>query len=325
MAAPAPEQILGELHKLWASLGEQGRAGNGGGVLRACTMTLVVVAEASEDPQALGETIAALMPEHPARAIVIRLGGGARELEWRVYSQCWTPFGQGRQICCEQVEIAASEDGMADLAPVLMALAAPDLPVALWCRSTRLAAMPQFRRIAAIARKAVLQTATAAELPRLAELAAAGIIAGDLAWTRVTRWREALARMFDNRSHLEVLPRIARVEVAFSEPQETSAWYLGAWVRDALADAGVSAELRVSRQAGAGPLAVELAGEGVRARLVRENERLIATFNQRSTCTSLTQPTDYFLMREELAILRRDPVFERTLASAVRLAYPGGK
>jgi hypothetical protein len=44
--------------------------------------------------------------------------------------------------------------------------------------------------------------------------------------------------------------------------------------------------------------------------------------NELSHCTSLPQPTDYMLMREELAIVRRDPVYDRTLASAVRLAYP---
>ena len=39
-------------------------------------------------------------------------------------------------------------------------------------------------------------------------------------------------------------------------------------------------------------------------------------------CTNLPRPTDYLLMREELGIVRRDAVFERTLASAARLAYP---
>ncbi len=97
----APDHILKELAALWTQEGKQGDAG----VLRACSMTLVVVAEAAEDAGALGETIAALMPEHPARAILIRLqGDGERALSQRVYEQCWMPFGQRRQICCEQIE-----------------------------------------------------------------------------------------------------------------------------------------------------------------------------------------------------------------------------
>src|SRR5947207_6648238 len=83
-------------------------------------MTLVVVAEESEDPSALGETIASLMPEHPARAILIRLrGAGERALSEHVYQQCWKPFGQRQQICCEQIELTASDAALGDLASVL--------------------------------------------------------------------------------------------------------------------------------------------------------------------------------------------------------------
>src|SRR5947207_5249217 len=108
----APEKILRELSQLWIAEAKQGEAG----VLRACSMTLVVLAEESDDPSALGETVAALMPEHPARAILVRLSGKPqRELSERVYTQCWMPFGQRRQICCEQVEITAGDPALADL------------------------------------------------------------------------------------------------------------------------------------------------------------------------------------------------------------------
>ena len=90
----APRHILRELADLWVTLGKQGQDESGAGVLRACTLTLVVLAEASDDAAALGETIAALMPEHPARTIVVRLSGaGERALAERVYAQCWMPFG----------------------------------------------------------------------------------------------------------------------------------------------------------------------------------------------------------------------------------------
>jgi hypothetical protein len=45
----------------------------------------------------------------------------------------------------------------------------------------------------------------------------------------------------------------------------------------------------------------------------------------RSTCANLSAPSEYLLMREELGIGGRDPVFERTLASALRLAYANDK
>jgi hypothetical protein len=46
----------------------------------------------------------------------------------------------------------------------------------------------------------------------------------------------------------------------------------------------------------------------------------VTVVNDQSNCTNLPRPADYHMMREELGIVRRDPVFEATLASAARLA-----
>ena len=59
------------------------------------------------------------MHEHPSRAIVVRVRQCAeRVLEARVFAQCWMPFGGRQQICCEQVEITASPESLADVATV---------------------------------------------------------------------------------------------------------------------------------------------------------------------------------------------------------------
>ena len=322
----APEHILRELADLWVSLGKQGQAESGAGVLRACTLTLVVLAEASDDATALGETIAALMPEHPARTIVVRLSGaGERALAERVYAQCWMPFGERRQICCEQIEITASDAALADLPSVMLPLAAPDLPVIVWSRSARLFEMPPFSAIARMATKVVLDSAGFADPKRtlrlLAETARSGILLGDLAWTRLTRWRETLARLFENRNYLAKLARISSVRVVHDAGSATAAWYMGAWIVDALEDAGASAKVVVGAGPGAASLSVELAGDGFGVSLARREDRLVIAVDHAENCTNLPQPGDYLLMREELGIVRRDAVFERALASAARLAY----
>jgi len=329
-ATLAPDHILKELADLWVSLGKEGQSEGGAGVLRACSMTLVVLAEESEDVANLGETVAALMPEHPARTIVIRLSGaGERTLAERVYAQCWMPFGQRRQICCEQIEITASDAALADLASVVLPLAVPDLPVIVWCRSSRLVDMPEFHAIAAMARKVVLDSAEIPDgrsaLRRLAAVARSGVLLGDFSWTRLTRWREMLAQVFENRRNLALLDHVSSVQVNFGGAYEVAAWYLGAWVLNALADAGVHARLSVSGAPGGRFLRVKLEGEGLRVELARSDDRLAITVNDLSNVTNLPQPTDYLLMREELGIVRNDPVFDRTLASAARLAYPTDK
>jgi glucose-6-phosphate dehydrogenase assembly protein OpcA len=322
----APEHILRELADLWVTLGKQGQAEGGAGVLRACTLTLVVLAEANDDATALGETIAALMPEHPARTIVVKLSGaGERALAERVYAQCWMPFGERRQICCEQIEITVSDAALADLPSVVLPLAAPDLPVIVWSRSARLFEMPLVGAIARMAAKVVVDSAGFADPKRalrlLAETARSGVLLGDLAWTRLTRWREMLARLFENRNYLAKLARISSVRVVYDGEFATAAWYMGAWIVDALEDAGVSAKVVVGAGRGPAPLGVELAGDGFRVELVRREDRLVITVDNAENCANLPQPSDYLLMREELGIVRRDAVFERTLASAARLAY----
>ena len=325
-ATLSPDHILKELSDLWVTLAKPGEAESGAGVLRACSLTLVVLAEESEDVGALGETIAALMPEHPARTIIIRLrGAGDRTLAERVYAQCWMPFGGRRQICCEQVEITASDSALQELPPVVLPLAVPDLPVIVWCRSSRLAGMPEFRRIAAMAHKVVIDSSTMPDPPaalrRLSDVSGRGVMLGDLAWTRITRWRAMLSQVFENRETLALIPGVSKVRVAFAPTYDTAAWYMGAWISDCLG----RPELTVAPEPSVASLRVELTGENLRVELLRQEGRLVAAVNEIRNCTNLTPPTDYLLMREELGIVRRDAVFEKALASAARLAYAGDK
>ena len=322
-ATVAPDSILRELAALWTQQGQQGDAG----VLRACTMTLLVIAEAADDAAALGETVAALMPEHPARAILIRLRGeGERALSQRVYQQCWKPFGQRQQICCEQIEITASDAALADLPSVILPLAVPDLPVILWCQSARLVRRPEFGEIAGMATKVVIDSAAAGDstdaIVCMADGVRSGGILADLAWTRLTRWRETLARVFENRDTLARLSEVDSVQVRFGPGYETAAWYLAAWAANALASVGqvVTPVVAPVFTAQDESLRLELSGGTFRVSLSRQDDRLVTVVNEQSNCTNLPRPTDYLLMREELGIVRRDAVFERTLASAARLA-----
>jgi glucose-6-phosphate dehydrogenase assembly protein OpcA len=318
-ATVSPDSILKELAALWTQEGKQGDAG----VLRACSMTLVVITEAGDDASALGETVAALMPEHPARSILILLRGeGERALSQRVYQQCWKPFGQRQQICCEQIEITASDAALADLPSVILPLAVPDLPVILWCRSARLAGRPEFGEIARMATKVVVDSAAAADaadaIRRMADTVRSGGILADLAWTRLTRWRETLARVFENRDTLARLGEVNRVQVRFGPGYDTAAWYLAAWAANALASVGVVVTPVFERQEET--LRLELSGATFHVKLSRQDDRLVTVVNEQSNCTNLPRPTDYHLMREELGIVRRDAIFEDTLASAARLA-----
>jgi len=320
----AADSILRELSEMWMSLGKQGESGTG--VLRACSLTLVVLAADGDDSSALGETLAALMPQHPARTIVIRLKGNDPPAA-RVTAQCWMPFGQRRQICCEQIEVTAAEDALDDVAWVVSPIAAPDLPLVLWCRCPRIVENADFGHLGARATKVLLDTAdwpdARASVRKLAALAARGLTLGDFSWTRLTRWREMLSQVFENPRYRGRLSEISRVRVVFGGASVTAlALYMAAWLVDALATAGVRAELTVEPDPSfsAGQLSrVELVGPGFGVELARQQERLVVTVDGLSQCTKLSTGSDYVLASEELEILRRDPLFERALAAAARL------
>jgi glucose-6-phosphate dehydrogenase assembly protein OpcA len=330
MGTIAPERILREMADLWVTLGEQGKGE--AGVLRACSMTLVVAADESDDTQAIGETLAALMPEHPSRAIVIRFqASDTRALSARVFAQCWMPFGHRQQICCEQIEITASDASLPDLAAAVLPLVAPDLPVILWCRAPRLFHLVEFPQLAAIAQKTVVDSSEFSEIARvfqeMRQTVEAGRLLADFSWTRLTRWRQLVAQIFENRIQLANLPRVSEVHISYPGASPPApAYYLAAWLMDGFQKIGVQPGLRFESVGGEATGRLQnvalLAPEQtpVASIAVVEGHAAEVRVGALTSRAPLPALTDYALMREELSIPGRDAAFEGALAGAARLA-----
>jgi glucose-6-phosphate dehydrogenase assembly protein OpcA len=322
----APDHILKDVSQMWTNLGKHGLTASAEpGVLRACTLTLVVLVTRDEDPAKIGEILAALMPGHPARTIVIRLAGSAQPSA-AVTAQCWMPFGQHRQICCEQIEIMSAEDHLDDVVSILGPIAAPDLPLVLWCRGNVAIETPSFNRLASLATRVIVDSAQWPDpkvaIMRLSERARTLRI-GDLSWTRLTRWREMLSQVFENRQYAEHVPEIARVRVLYGGARPSvEAYYMAAWVTGSLERAGARAELEMDadeRTDSQELQAVELSDHNFTVNLSRLRETLVAAANGVSRCIRLPRAKDHLLMSEELEMVHADAVFERTLAAASRL------
>jgi glucose-6-phosphate dehydrogenase assembly protein OpcA len=334
-AAVQPERLLRELSELWVTLakepsGETPASDTSTGVLRACAMTLVTAAEESDDAAGISETLASLMHEHPSRVIVIRFrSGGDRDLEARVFAQCWMPFGQRRQICCEQIELLASDRSIPDLPAMVVPLAVADLPVVLWCRGARLFWLPEFAPLAQIAHKVIIDSTTSPD-PRaiIADLAGrvgTGYALADLAWTRLTRWREVVSQTFENRSNLAQLPEVTEVKIALCGPTPpVSAYYMAAWLLNALDVAGAHAKL--TWEPGIGEpgrfrrIEIVTRSGGLAVRIQADGSAVNVAVDHLASCSDFAESADYDLLREELSIPGRDPVFEKTLARAASLA-----
>ncbi len=288
--------ILEDLQRLWITLARTSESGED--VFRAVSMTLVVLSPEADDPAVVAGELADVMREHPNRSIVVRLEGARRRIEHRVVADCWRPSQGHALVCSERVEIDAPADSVDALAPVLLALAAPDLPVLIWARSPLAADAAEVLTPVLQPAKVVVNSAEfgdpAAALERLVRHR--GPIA-DLAWTAVTKWREMVRQ-----AAVEPVMRERRVDEVrvyhAAERPGTRQIYVGAWLAQSLAT-------RVSFARG-DACGVELLGAG---EVACAAEGLGAETADEAA-----------LLRAELAVEGRDTVFERTLPKAAELA-----
>jgi glucose-6-phosphate dehydrogenase assembly protein OpcA len=316
--AADPDKLLKGLRKLWLELGKS----DPNGVLRACAMTLIVVIDEQHDAQTVGETIASMIHEHPSRVIVVRVRQcTGRVLEARVFAQCWMPFGRRQQICCEQVEITASPESLADVATVIRGLIVPDLPVMLFCPSETLWWLPQFNTLIPLAGKLIVDSCGMNESTRVLPF-----LTGlknwrrtDLVWTRLTPWREAVAQIFDPARRLASVYDLSEVRILYKAPEEpSSVYYLAGWFMHVL---GASVPIRVARGVGpeyAGIAHVALQGPKLEAsvEITARNTAETHVNEEPPRVTMFPVANEAWALRQELAITGRDGVFEDVLGLA---------
>lgn len=315
-----PERILKDLGKLWVDLGKQ----DPNGVLRACAMTLIVVVEETHDAAAVGEMLAGLMQEHPSRAIVLRIRAGEDpDLEARVFAQCWMAFGQRQQICCEQIEITSSLGSLADVPAVVRGLVAPDLPVVLYCPSENLWFLRQFQALLPLANKLILDSygmhGSLRALRYLTSLTSNGLRRADLAWTRLTPWRESVARIFDQPGRQRMIYDLFEIQMMYNNPDEpASVYYLAGWFMHVL---GAGIKLNIAPGVGPGFASIArvgLIGPRIEAyiELIDSSTVEVRVNGEREQVTVYPPMSEYEALRQELAIVGRDPVFEDVVGLA---------
>jgi hypothetical protein len=277
-------------------------------------MTLITFVDEEENATDLGETIAMLMRGHPSRAIVIRMRGGSDTqgnngtLESRVFQQCWMPFGSRRQICCEQVEITATADHLADIRSIVSPLAVPDLPSVVWLRCSRLTKTGEYHDALALGEKIIVDSSRIGSpgLEVLTRFLDAGHMVGDLAWTRLTELRQLIAQLLGNR-----IPEKIEIDFPDSAEPPREAVYLFYWLIDAFPDGEHSLS---NRGSGAGPISAVRIDDDIEIRL-HDHSAEYRTGSLKQTA-NFKSGSDCDLLDEELGIIVHDRIFEQVLRKA---------
>ncbi|MBV8817314.1 MAG: glucose-6-phosphate dehydrogenase assembly protein OpcA, partial [Acidobacteriaceae bacterium] len=226
------------------------------------------------------------------------------EFDARVLAQCWMPFGKRQQICCEQIEITASQSRLEDLPNFVLGLMAPDLPVVLWCRTERLVSDSSFAKLFSLTDKIIIDTATFRDtnsgVDVIRQLNSAGRNVVDLAWTRLTPLRGAVAQFFDDGEARKHLKEYKTVVIDYVGPNSPELAYLTQWFKTTLS---IDVQTRQAKQDGA--FAIQ------EIQFLAPDYSTSLVLGDRAYLPKLS---DCDLIREELSIIGIDPIFRKCLA-----------
>lgn len=304
---------------------------------------------------------------HPSRTIIVRTehGGESRLRAW-ISAQCDFP-GAVDSGGSEQIVLEAAGDGVRQVPGTVIPLLIPDVPVVLWWPGDGVFNHPIFPTLMDASDQLVIDSGSFSDsvqgLTRIHTLATEeypGMSFRDLAWARLTPWRELTAQFFDVPTTRPFLEGIVRVRVVYARAatdpfNPTQALLYGSWLASRLGWETIPNLRRLGRESlmvmrsGETPITLELssqpaddlpAGCLLMTELVAQTEDSAATFtiaradDRAHTVATMTvqgQPPQERIvpmhegsvaemLSDEVSTVRRDHVFDDALNVAVRLA-----
>ena len=234
------EDELGALRK-------QGLAANHAptALLRACTLTLVVLCDKHEDPVDLERLIAEIVESNPARVILIAQHDPNADawLETRV-STYTARSGNPARLVGEEIAFYPRGAQYESLPSAVLALRVSGLPFVLYWRGQPDLDDVLFRALVGECDQILFDslhfTARAERINNtIARLRGdyADVSFGDINWQRIRPWREIVAQFFDDPANVPYLNTIARVQIEFAlgmNGNQSAAVLLMAWLASAL-------------------------------------------------------------------------------------------
>ncbi len=227
-------QIEQELARIWARQdlaveveGERSRHI----AARTSVMNLVVIARTWELADRGAATIQALTGRHPSRTIVVQSADpdGPSWIDARVEAHCILPRADAPETCAETIHLTAGGEAGRHLSAIVTPLIIHDLPVAIWWPGEPPFTSRAAHELLAGADRLIVDGSTwnGDGLARLGEMArlvdTTRLAISDFALVRQSRWREAIASIFDDQDFLPYLRSLRRIAVTYATHDETGA------------------------------------------------------------------------------------------------------
>ncbi len=231
-------EVESELARIWAKQDAVDREGDRDhdGVVdpgrrhiaaRTSVMNLVVIARQPELAERTASTIQTLTGRHPSRTIVCQPADpdGPSWVDARIEAHCILPHEDAPETCAETIHLVVGGEAGRHLAAVVTPLIIHDLPVTVWWPGEPPFGTRAARDLLAGADRLVVDGSTWSGdgLRPLVEMASlletTRLAVSDFALLRQSRWREAIASIFDDPDFLPYLRSLRRIAVTYAHPR----------------------------------------------------------------------------------------------------------
>ncbi len=190
---------------------------------RTSVMNLVVIARRPETAQHSAAEIQSLTGRHPSRTLIVSAADpdGPSWLDAEVQAHCILPRADAPETCAETIYLTAGGEAGRHLDALVAPLLIHDLPVTVWWPDEPPFGTEQANDLFAVADRLIVDGSTwhgdgLAQLRKMAALQDRLPIAiSDFALVRQSRWREAIASIFDTPEFLPYLRHLRRIAVTY--------------------------------------------------------------------------------------------------------------
>ncbi len=230
------DEIEKELGRIWAQpnlvVDGEGEPRGRHVAARTSVMNLVVLAHQPEVGESAAEAISRLTGRHPSRTMIVLSADpdGPPWLDARIQAHCVLPRPDAPEICSELIYLTAGGETGRHLTALVAPLLIHDLPVTTWWPGEpSLGSEPTDDVLELTDRLVVDGSGWSGDgLARLRQLARLfdlheRIAIRDFALSRQSRWREAIATVFDLPDFLPYLTHVRRIAVTYGTHDETGA------------------------------------------------------------------------------------------------------
>src|SRR4051794_5527902 len=230
------EEVEQELSRIWAQAdlstdvdGDHVKDRHIGA--RTSVMNLVVIAGRPEVGERCAATIQRLVGRHPSRTTIVQPADpdGPSWLDAQIVAHCIMPRADAPETCAETIHLTCGGESGRHLDAIVAPLLIHDLPVTVWWPDEPPFGTQPVNDLLSMADRLVVDGSGwhGTGLPQLRKMAAVAdrlpLAISDFALVRQSRWREAIAAIFDIPDFLPYLRHLRRIAVTYSVRDEFGA------------------------------------------------------------------------------------------------------